>query len=379
MTQTELELGTPESAGPSPEPPAADDKSALARWTSAQRVLVYFFIGVVAIWLLSGIYKVGAGEVALVERMGQFLTLPDGKPLQMEAGLHYHIPWPVDHVYIVPLEREQLLTVADFDASPASYEKTIKMWMRAGYSRQLIDAILNPYLITGDENVLHAKIAVQYRISNPLEYLTSVYQPRNLPPGQGRLNVLRLLASHELILKLAGSTVNEALYSGKQKLEMELFNPLRPQRELQAPIDKLGLGVQVQKVLLEYVHWPSAVDLAFTAVLNARQQESTEIQNAMKIATRLTTLAQGRAQAILHQANAAARQRVNQVQGEAREFSLLYAQYLKHPRVITLKLLSDTLGGVMRGASRVFFVQPHQQILLSLPPPARKIIVPASP
>ncbi len=355
------------------QPPPAN------RWLSAQYALVYFFLGVVLVWILSGWYKVGHGEVALVQRLGQYLTGPDGKPELMEAGLHYHLPWPVDRVYIVPLSRAALLPITDFNTSPASYEQRRKQLMRAGKPRQVVDAIYNPYLITGDQNILHAQIAVQYEISHPFAYLTSVYQPPNLAPGAGRLNVLRLLTDHQLIRKMAAANVEEALYSGHQKLESEIFSVTRPHRGLQAPIDALGLGVQIQSVSLKSVRWPKAVDQAFSAVLNARQREDREIQDAKKTANTLTTLATGEAEAVVRKAKAAARRRVNEAQGESQAFSQIYAQYRVNPRVITLKLLSDALGGVMRHVDRVFFVQPGQQILLSLPPPKKKIVVPTAP
>ena len=64
---------------------------------------------------------------------------------------------------------------------------------------------------------------------------------------------------------------------------------------------------------------------------------------------------------------------VDEAQGEANAFSQVFAQYQQNPRVITLKLLNDTLSSVMNNVGRVFFVQPHQQIILSMPPPPRKV------
>ncbi len=361
------------------ELPILDDGSPpLNPWFSAQRVLLYFVIGIVLIWLASGFYRVGVGDVALVQRLGKFLTTANGKPLIISAGSHYHLPWPIDKVFPVQLQREQNLIVRDFHISPAANAPLEHKMMQEGMPRRLFDAIYNPYLITGDENVIHASITVQYRISDPYAYLTSVYQPATMPPGQGRLNMLMMIAAHQLILKIAQSTVDQALYSGKTLLNQELFSPAHPDSGIQGQINKLGLGVQLEKVQLKNVSWPQALDGPFTAVLNARQQEASEIQTAKRRANQLITLAQGNAQATINQATAAANQVLNQAQGEALAFSRVYTQYLKSPRVITYKLLSDTLGKVMQNAARVFFVRKGQRILISLPPPPRKIIIPAS-
>jgi membrane protease subunit HflK len=137
----------------------------------------------------------------------------------------------------------------------------------------------------------------------------------------------------------------------------------------------LKLGAQVERVELKYIHWPSAVNQAFSAVLNARQQKNQAHQNAKKQYNQLVILAKGEAQAILNQAQASAASTVDEAQGEANAFSQIFTQYKQNPRVITLKLLNDTLSNVMNNVGRVFFVQPHQQIILSMPPPPRKVNV----
>ncbi len=345
-----------------------------SRWTSPQFVLLYFVIGIVIVWILSGFYQVGVGEVAVVERLGQYEMLPGGKhALLMEAGLHYHIPWPIDTVHIVPLEREHLLEVSDFNSSPAASANLEKVYLRRGYSKRLLNAIFNPYLITGDKNILHARVAVQYQISHPLQFILAVYQPPGGLPNQAWDKVMSLLTDRELIHKLAYATVDEALYNGKTQLEQELYDPVKPTAGLQRLVGKLNLGAQVERVELKYIHWPSAVNAAFSAVLNARQQKNQYHQDAKKQYNQLVILAKAQAQTILNQAQAKAATTVDEAQGEANAFSQVFAQYKQNPRVITLKLLNDTLSNVMNNVGRVFFVQPRQQIILSMPPPPKKV------
>ncbi len=346
------------------------------RWLTPQFVLLYFVVGVIIVWILSGFYQVGVGEVAVVERLGQYEMMPGGKhAMLMEAGLHYHIPWPIDTIHIVPLEREHLLEVSDFHSSPAANAGMVKALLRRGYPKRLINAIYNPYLITGDKNILHARVAVQYQISHPLRFILAVYQPPGEAPNQAWNQVMSLLTDRALIHKLAYATVDEALYNGKTQLEQELYDPVKPHSGLQRLVTKLDLGAQVERVELKYIHWPSAVNQAFSAVLNARQQKNQDHQDAKKHYNQLVILANAQAQTILNQAQASAASTTDQAQGEANAFSQIFAQYQHNPRVITLKLLNDTLSNVMNNVARVFFVQPHQQIILSMPPPPRKVNV----
>ena len=380
MTQTYSEEELKKTAMPLELPILSDDEPGQPQgWLSAQRVLAYFVIGVIIVWLLSGFYEVGVGDVAVVERLGQYITTGHGHTRLFEPGLNYHLPWPIDKDYIIPLRQEHLLEVQDFDTSPASYLAIKKLWLREGRSLRVFDAIFDPYVITGDKNVLHVRIAIQYRIDNPVDYLTSVYQAPGAQPNAGRINLIRALAAHVLIRKIASATVDQALYSGKAELERRLYSGMRPNSGMQAPMNQLGLGIQVKKVLLEYVHWPAAVDSAFNQVLTARQKAAAEVQNALQQANHNTTVAQGQAQAILNRAESRANRVVQEATGQMQEFSAIYAQYRKNPRVISLKLLSDALSRVMGSVARVFIVQPRQRLVLTLPAPHRRIIMPTSP
>ncbi len=342
------------------------------RWFSAQYTLIYFLIGVLVIWILSGFYQVGAGEVGVVERLGQYLTLPNGQPELSEPGLHYHLPWPIDRVHIIPLNHEHLLEVGDFDAPPTEYASVKKKYMRQGIPRRIVDAIFNPYLITGDKNILHAKVSVQYEITDPMQYLLAVYQPSNEPRGSARDATIRMLASHELISELAHDTVDQALYN-KLVVQQQLSSQSAANGGgLQAEANRAKLGITIKRVQLEYVHWPRAVNTAFTAALSDQQEEALVVQDALRQADTTETEAQGKAQAIVSTAKAAANRTISQASAEAQKFTSVYAQYKKHPRVITLKIIADTLGKVMQNARRVFFVQPGQRMLLSLPPPPKK-------
>ncbi len=351
-----------------------DESSSIggSRWFSAQYTLIYFLIGVIIIWILSGFYQVGAGEVGVVERLGQYLTLPSGQPELAEPGLHYHLPWPIDRIHIIPLNHEHLLEVADFDAPPTTYASLKKKYMRQGIPRREVDAIFDPYLITGDKNILHAKISVQYEINNPMEYLLAVYQPPHELRGSARDATIRMLASHELISELAHDKVDQALYN-KLVVQQQLSSQ-NPANDggLQAAVNKAKLGITIKRVQLEYVHWPRAVNAAFTAALTDRQEEALVVQDALRRADTAETEALGKAQAIVSTAKAAANRTVSQASAEAQKFESAYRQYQKHPRVISLKIIADTLGKVMQNARRVFFVQPGQRMLLSLPPPPKK-------
>ncbi len=372
QASSRLQQSLPVMAEPELPPPTSG-------WLSAQRILLYFVFIVALVWLGSGFYQVGAGEVGVVERLGQYVAYGNGKPVLEQPGLHYHLPWPIDRVYMVPLLREQILEVNNFNRQPASYIALKRVFLRNPLNTAAeFDAIFDPYVITGDKNVLHMQIAVHFHISDPVAWLTHVYEPPGDTTDSGELALLKMLAARDLIHQMAYTTVDEALYGGKAQIQTELYNPAQPQGGMQAAFDRLALGVQMERAQIDYVHWPMAADQAFNAVLNDRQQAQADIERAKTQANHLTTYAQGQAEARINAAQAYANQVEQQATGEANAFTLAYQQYQKNPRVISLKLLSDTLGQVMNNVSRVYFVQPGQKMVLTLPPPQHRIIVPQS-
>src|SRR4051812_27122707 len=102
------------------EVPEADSGGSFAR---AHRILVYSLSAVVVIWLLSGFYQVRADQVAIVERLGEYIATPEGKPIQLSQGLHYHLPWPIDSVQLISTQQSMTLDVTAFNTSPSEYDE----------------------------------------------------------------------------------------------------------------------------------------------------------------------------------------------------------------------------------------------------------------
>ena len=53
-------------------------------------------------------------------------------------------------------------------------------------TREVLDAIYDPYLITGDKNIVHMEIAVTYRRDDPDAWLNTVGYDAGENPGAGK-------------------------------------------------------------------------------------------------------------------------------------------------------------------------------------------------
>ena len=124
----------------------AADTHKLCRW---------FAVLLFGIYLLSGIYIVKTNEVGLVRRFGKLIRE------NVESGIHYRMPWPVDEVDKVKI-KEVTRTELSF------------------WSDKVDKDTLPSYCITGDKNIVHLKMIVNYQIKEPKSFLYEIYNSEKI-------------------------------------------------------------------------------------------------------------------------------------------------------------------------------------------------------
>ena len=69
----------------------------IVRW-GGKRILLVLLAIVIGIWLASGIYIVGPGEMGVIRQFGKEVD-------QTSPGLRYRLPWPIQTCDVVHLAR----------------------------------------------------------------------------------------------------------------------------------------------------------------------------------------------------------------------------------------------------------------------------------
>jgi len=147
-TEGGVSAGIPPAATePGPPPPA--------------RRLRAYAIGACAVALLaaylgSGFYIVGADERAVVRRFGAVAE-------HVGPGMHYRLPWPVDRADVLKTT-SVMQTGVGFILERASGSAPAT----------------GMELLTGDTNILGVALVVQYVIRNPADFLFQVENPQRL-------------------------------------------------------------------------------------------------------------------------------------------------------------------------------------------------------
>src|SRR6056297_152684 len=193
-------------------------------------------------------FQVGTEEEAVITRFGKHVRT-------VTPGLKMKIPF-MEKVYKVPVERQKK---QEFGF------RTQQAGVRTQYSRTGSVTEDEAIMLTGDLNLANVQWVVQYRVSDPYNYLFKVRNPDN---------TLRDLSEAVTRQIVGDRTVNEVLTVGRAEIASEV------KVQLQEMTREYSLGIEIAQVVLQDINPPESVKQAFNAVNEAQQERETLINEA---------------------------------------------------------------------------------------------------
>jgi len=355
------------------------------RFAQAHLILMYLLVASLVIWMLTGFYQVQAGEVAIVERLGQYVTDPSGHVEQVSTGLHWHLPWPIDRVHVVSTQQQMTLTVKAFNTSPAEYDDFKRAYMKdennpfAG-NQMAMDAIFNPYLITGDKSVVQMEMSVTFQVRDPELWLQSIsheYSATYSPDAKDDLRnmLLQDIAQESMIEQTGKLNFDEVLLEKRDKLPDYLKDLVSRETVIHTtdgtdptkPAD-IDLGVNIFRVQVTTVHPPTAIQGFYDRVINENVGRQSAITNARAQADNLKQQATAESQTLKVDAEAYKNAVTQRAIGEAERFRKLWEQYQQSPELTRYNIYLDTVTAITGNAKRIMFVQPGATVYYTIDP-----------
>jgi modulator of FtsH protease HflK len=285
----------------------------------------------IALWAFSGFYTVGPDEVGVVLRFGKFV------PPEVQPGLNYHLPYPIETVLTPPALRVNKTDVGT--------RQDPEFGRRGTTPRDLPEESL---MLTGDENIIDVEFSVLWRIKpgSVGDYLFSVQNPEGTVKAVaesamreviGRLNVQLLLTG--------GSNVqqNGAESSGVSGLVQNL---------MQKTLDSYDAGILVQNVQISRIRPPDEVMDSFLDVQAARSDAERAQNEAQTYANRVVPEARGRAAKVMQDSEAYREQTVAEAKGETSRFLQIYEQYKKAPAVTRERMYLETMERILSDTNK---------------------------
>jgi len=278
-------------------------------YKSVIAIIVLLILGI------SSFFQIGTEEAGVVTRFGKHVRT-------VSPGSKMKIPF-MEKVYKVPVERQKK---QEFGF------RTQRAGIRTEYSRTGSVTEDEAVMLTGDLNLANVQWVVQYRVSDPFNYLFRVRSPDN---------TLRDL-SEAITRQIVGDrTVNEVLTVGRAEVASEV------KVLLQEMTREYSLGIEIAQVVLQDINPPEPVKQAFNAVNEAQQERETLINQAKSEYNKVIPRARGQAEETIQKSEGYATQRVNNAQGEVARFNALYDEYVRAPEVTKKRIYLETLQEVL--------------------------------
>jgi len=274
----------------------------------------------VALWGLSGFFRVEPDEVGVVLRFGKFVR-------EVQPGLNYHLPYPIETALTPQALRVNKVNIGFRESDD----------MRRGTT--LRDVPEESLMLTGDENIVDVDFSVLWRVkANAVgDFLFSVQDP----PG-----AVKAVADSAMRQVIGRSNIQAILTGARQTIETGV------QELMQQTLDGYGAGVTVQQVQLQKVDPPTQVIDAFRDVQAARSDLERAQNEAQTYANKVVPEARGRAAKIIQDAEAYRAQTVAEAKGQASRFTQVYDQYKKAPDVTRQRIYLETMERVFGGTDK---------------------------
>ena len=298
---------------------------------------VLIALGLIVLLIAAGssIYTVQPEYEGLITRFGRYhKTAP--------SGLGFKLPFGIDKIQMVAVER-QLKVEFGFGTSGGTN--------RRQFSVSDAEQERERNLVTGDLNAASVEWIVQYRISDPTNYLYQVYEPEE---------TLRDAAESVMSEVVGDRTVDEVLTFGRQEIAAVSRD------RLQELSQTYGLGLNIVQIQLREVNPPQPVQSSFDEVIQAQQEAERVVNQANGEYNKTVPRARGEAEGKISAAEGYATKRVNEAEGDTARFNAMFAEYQKAPEVTRRRIFLETMRDVLPTLDRKVIMDNSAKNLLPL-------------
>ena len=256
-------------------------------------------------------YTVDDKQQAVVTTFGKVTDITD-------AGVHFKLPFGIQQVRKVDVN---------------VYQKIELGYSSDGYAYDVNET--ESEMITGDYNIVNVDFFVEYKISDPVQYLFSSNNPEL---------ILRNLIQSQVRNVVGSSTVDAILTDGKENIQMQV-------KDLVTNIlQEYNIGLTLVDVKIQDAEPPTKdVIEAFKAVETAKQQAETVINDAKAYQNAQLPKAQAQADQLIQNAEFLRQKRVNEAVEQVAMFKAMYQEYALNPEITRSRMYYEAISQVLPG------------------------------
>ena len=256
-------------------------------------------------------YTVDDKQQAVVTTFGKVTDITD-------AGIHFKIPFGIQQVQKVDVNVYQKIELGYASGN-------------SGYSVNDDESTM----ITGDYIIVNVDFFVEYKISDPVQYLYSSDNPEM---------ILRNLIQSQVRNVVGSSTVDAVLTDGKENIQMQVKDLVS---QILAEYD---IGLTLVDVKIQDAEPPTVeVVEAFKSVETAKQQAETVINDAKAYQNAQLPKAQAEADKLIQNAQYLKQKRVNEAIEQVAMFEAMYTEYALNPAITRSRMYYEAISEILPG------------------------------
>ena len=275
-------------------------------------VLIGLLALVVVVGALTSFYTIDDKQQGVVTTFGQVTDV-------VEPGLHFKAPFGIQQVEKVDVNVYQKISLG----------YTTDKYGNSDYNLD------ESSMITGDYNIVNVDFLVEYKISDPVQYLYSSDDPQM---------ILKNLIQSQVRNVVGSSTVDAVLTSGKQSIQAQV-------KELVAQIlSQYDIGLTLIEVRIQDAEPPTQeVIEAFKAVETAKQNAEAVVNQAKAYENAKIPSAQAEADKLLQNAEYLKQKRSNEAAEAVAMFNAMYEQYRLNPEITKARMYYEAISEILPG------------------------------
>jgi len=275
-------------------------------------VLVCVLLLVMFIGGCTCFYTVDDKQQAVVTTFGKVTGIHD-------AGVHFKLPFGIQQVEKVDVNVYQKIELGyRTDETSSGQYTTVED---------------ESTMITGDYNIVNVDFFVEYKISDPVQYLYASNDPQL---------ILRNLIQSQVRNVVGSSTVDSVLTDGKENIQMQV-------KQLVTEIlEDYNIGLSLVDVKIQDSEPPTqAVVEAFKAVETAKQQAETVVNDAMAYQNAQLPSAQAQADKLIQNAEYLKQRRINEATEQVAMFEAMYAEFARNPEITKSRMYYEAIQRIL--------------------------------
>lgn len=254
-------------------------------------------------------YTVDDKQQAVVTTFGKVTGVTD-------AGVHFKLPLGIQRVQKVDVNVYQKIELG-YSTDPYAYDTDNT----------------NSTMITGDYNIVDVDFFVEYKISDPVQYLYSSDWPEM---------ILRNLIQSQVRNVIGSSSVDAVLTDGKENIQMQVKNLVS------SILEEYDIGLSLVDVKIQDAEPPTTeVVEAFKAVETAKQEAAAVINDAKAYQNAQLPKAQAQADKLIQNAEYLKQKRINEANEQVAMFQAMYEEYAQNPSITRSRMYYEMISEVL--------------------------------